>query len=45
MPFPPRSSLFDRAVRAVADMDEPSHLNPIREKVEDDKAKFIDDRA
>ncbi len=38
--FPAQIELFDRAVREVADMDEPLHLNPIRARVEADQAEL-----
>ncbi|MEM9626635.1 MAG: cobaltochelatase subunit CobN [Pseudomonadota bacterium] len=38
--FPAQIDLFDRAVREVAAMDEPAHLNPIRAKVQADQAQF-----
>ncbi|MEZ5934585.1 MAG: cobaltochelatase subunit CobN [Alphaproteobacteria bacterium] len=41
--FPAQIDLFDRAVREVALMDEPPHLNPIRARIEEDKARFADD--
>ena len=41
--FPAQIELFDRAVREVAAIDEPTHLNPIRTKVEEDKARFVED--
>ena len=41
--FPVQIDLFDRAVREVADMDEPAHLNPIRARIEKDKASFVED--
>lgn len=38
--FPAQIDLFDRAVREVAEMDEPPHLNPIRARVQADQAKL-----
>ena len=40
--FPAQIELFDRAVREVADMDEPPHLNPIKARIDEDKARFIE---
>ncbi|MEM9441829.1 MAG: cobaltochelatase subunit CobN, partial [Pseudomonadota bacterium] len=40
--FPAQIDLFDRAVREVAEMNEPPHLNPIRAKIDADQASFID---
>jgi len=39
--FPTQIELFDKAVREVAAMDEPPHLNPIRARINEDVAKFI----
>ena len=36
--FPAQIDLFDRAVREVAEMDEPAHLNPLRARIEEDRA-------
>ncbi len=41
--FPAQIDFFDMAVRKVAEADEPAHLNPIRARVEKDKACFIED--
>ena len=41
--FPAQIDLFDRAVREVAEMDEPPHLNPIRARTDEDKARFVDE--
>ena len=38
--FPTQIELFDRAVREVAAVDEPAHLNPIRSRIETDRAEF-----
>jgi len=41
--FPAQIDFFDLAVRKVADVDEPDHLNPIRARINKDKAKLIED--
>ncbi|MEM7043506.1 MAG: cobaltochelatase subunit CobN, partial [Pseudomonadota bacterium] len=41
--FPAQIELFDKAVREVAATDEPPHLNPIRSRIEADKARFVRD--
>ncbi|MGI9507330.1 MAG: cobaltochelatase subunit CobN, partial [Geminicoccaceae bacterium] len=41
--FPTQIELFDKAVREVADMDEPPHLNPIRARIEEDRARFVEE--
>jgi cobaltochelatase CobN len=43
--FPAQIELFDKAVREVAAIDEPAHLNPIRAKIEQDRAAFEADGA
>jgi len=40
--FPAQIELFDRAVREVASMDEPPHLNPIKARIDEEKATFVD---
>ena len=39
--FPAQIELFDKAVREVAAMDEPAPLNPIRARIQDDTAAFV----
>ena len=41
--FPAQIELFDRAVREVAEADEPPHLNPIRARIDEDRARFVED--
>ncbi len=41
--FPTQIALFDRAVREVATMEEPDHLNPLRARVNADQAAFEKD--
>jgi len=41
--FPAQIDLYDRAVREVAAMDEPDHLNPIRARINEDKARLVED--
>ncbi|MDH3658538.1 MAG: cobaltochelatase subunit CobN [Alphaproteobacteria bacterium] len=41
--FPAQIELFDKAVREVAATDEPPHLNPIRARIDEDKARLIRD--
>jgi cobaltochelatase CobN len=39
--FPAQIDLFDSAVRAIADLDEPEHLNPIAARVRAESAELI----
>ena len=39
--FPAQIDFFDLAVRKVAETDEPPHQNPVRDRIEKDKARFV----
>ncbi len=41
--FPQQIALFDSAVRAVASLEEPPHLNPLAAQVASDTARLIED--